>query len=472
MSDAQQSLDGSEAAHTAFAGAAGNRKTKIDDDAGGGGGGGAGGEDDAARKRTKVGGSHDDSVGSGLLIPAAAVAASQAAAATTAAATAQDGDILHRCLRLTDPTYVMIPVPKMFAPNPLAPLAFQLECVVPKLASGHIIGRQGAKIKQTRETSGANVKMLDHVGTAPFRCIVITGSFEQCRAAFGVIADQVNDPKITANTPVVPGQKLLTVLVPNNKVGGLIGQKGAVINEFRALSGSQIGLAKPEDMNPGALDRVVTVTGDFTQVQRAWSLISQKLATIVPTKENAPVQQRLDGGGSGGHGFAVGAPHHHMGGGGRGGGGGGGAVVAAAAQVMTQNVIVTNDQAGIIIGKGGQHINEMRRYVGCDIRVDPTKDSNGENGGGEEGDLGMRNVRIIGTPQQIQLAQSMILNKIQHAAAQQQQQQAGGGAGGLQQRQQQQQLAAPQYGVPSGHDQQYRPQQQQQLSLAAYGALF
>lgn len=330
MSDAQQSQsDGSEAARTAFA--AGNRKTKIDD----GGAVTGGGEDDGARKRTKVGGALEDS---GLLIPAVAAAASQAAAA---AAAQQDGDILHRCLRLTDPKYVMIPVPKMFAPNPLAPLSFQLECAVPRLASGHIIGRQGAKIKLTRETSGAGVKLLDHVGTAAFRCVVITGSFEQCRVAFGVIADQVNDPAITANAPPVPGQYTLTVLVPNNKVGGLIGQKGAAINEVRAQSGSQIGLAKPEDMNVGSLDRVVTVTGEFAQVQRAWLLISQKLATIVPTKENAPVQPRLDGGGHGA--FAVATQHHHGGhmGGGGGGRGGGAAAGGGGGQVMTQNVIVT-----------------------------------------------------------------------------------------------------------------------------------
>ena len=245
--------------------------------------------EDGQRKRTRVGSTSEEPSGaqstatvpetdskeeSAVSAPAPAPApsfdASATGSATGAAATpASDNnkDILHPCLRLADPSFVMIPVPKVFnTPSTVNQGGFQIECAVLKSASGHIIGRGGAKIKAIRETSGAGVKMLDHVGMATFRSIVITGTFEQCRAAYGAIADQVNDTSIAANVPAVEGQHTLTLLVPNNKVGGLIGQKGAVINEIRAKSGANVALAKPDDMHVGSMDRVVTITGAFTQV--------------------------------------------------------------------------------------------------------------------------------------------------------------------------------------------------------------
>lgn len=235
--------------------------------------------EDGLRKRTRVGSTSEEpstsqstATAMSALVPAPAPSSSDAASPTgSAGATAtsdNNKDILHPCLRLADPSFVMIPVPKVFnAPSTTTNQGgFQIECAVLKSASGHIIGRGGAKIKATRETSGAGVKMLDHVGMATFRSIVITGTFEQCRAAYGAIADQVNDTSVAANAPAVEGQHTLTLLVPNNKVGGLIGQKGAVINEIRAKSGANVALAKPDDMHVGSMDRVVTITGAFTQV--------------------------------------------------------------------------------------------------------------------------------------------------------------------------------------------------------------
>ena len=82
-------------------------------------------------------------------------------------------------------------MPKLSNPNPTNPAQFQIDCAVPKSIGGHIIGRGGAKIKATRETSGAVVKVLDHVGNANFRGVIISGTIEQCRTAYSIIAEQV-----------------------------------------------------------------------------------------------------------------------------------------------------------------------------------------------------------------------------------------------------------------------------------------
>ena len=56
----------------------------------------------------------------------------------------------------------------------------------------------------------------------------------------------------------------------------------------------------------------------------------------------------------------------------------------------------------------------MRRYIGCDIQVEKAASSDPQ---------AVRTVTITGTPQQVQLAQNVILNKIQRAAASQMQRQ-------------------------------------------------
>ena len=62
------------------------------------------------------------------------------------------------------------------------------------------------------------------------------------------------------------GEYTVTLLVPNNKVGGLIGHKGAVISEFRTKSGAYVGVAKQTDMHVGSMDRVIIANGTFEQV--------------------------------------------------------------------------------------------------------------------------------------------------------------------------------------------------------------
>jgi len=190
----------------------------------------------------------------------------QSEAPVTSAEVPTDATHLHRCLRLTDPTFKMIPMPKLSQPSTKTPPQYQLELAVPRSASGHLIGRGGSKINATREISGASVKLLDHIGTATFRSIVISGTFAQCRSAFGMVAEQVNDQVALANPNPTGHQHTLTLLVPNNKVGGLIGQKGAVINEFRSSSGASITLAKVDEMHNGSMDRCATITGTFHQV--------------------------------------------------------------------------------------------------------------------------------------------------------------------------------------------------------------
>ena len=66
----------------------------------------------------------------------------------------------------------------------------------------------------------------------------------------------------------------VTMTVPNDMAGRLIGRGGASINEMRQVSGAKIDIAKSE---PGNDQRLVTITGTAEQNQVAQYLISMKL---------------------------------------------------------------------------------------------------------------------------------------------------------------------------------------------------
>lgn len=77
----------------------------------------------------------------------------------------------------------------------------------------------------------------------------------------------------------------------------------------------------------------------LSQVQKGWKLVSEKLSSIVPTKENAPIKHNIvTSGFRGGNSQMQG----HM------------------SRTIVHNIVLTNDQAGVIIGRGGSHINEVR----------------------------------------------------------------------------------------------------------------
>jgi len=66
------------------------------------------------------------------------------------------------------------------------------------------------------------------------------------------------------------GLQTVTVSVPDEKAGNLIGRKGATINSIRQRSGAQVKISQA-DANKG--DRIVTVTGTTSANEAALALI-------------------------------------------------------------------------------------------------------------------------------------------------------------------------------------------------------
>uniref|UniRef100_A0A3B4WFA2 Poly(rC) binding protein 2 n=1 Tax=Seriola lalandi dorsalis TaxID=1841481 RepID=A0A3B4WFA2_SERLL len=214
-----------------------------------------------------------------------------------------------------------------------------LRIVVPASQCGSLIGKGGCKIKEIRESTGAQVQVAgDMLPNSTERAITIAGtpqSIIECVKQICVVMLESPPKGVTipyrpkpSGSPVIfaGGQVYMTIqresgshlfihdltklhqlamqqspfpIAPSNQgftgtqhdmthcllmqrfinlflIGCIIGRQGAKINEIRQMSGAQIKIANPVD---GSTDRQVTITGSPASISLAEYLINARLSS-------------------------------------------------------------------------------------------------------------------------------------------------------------------------------------------------
>uniref|UniRef100_A0A671MRD9 K Homology domain-containing protein n=1 Tax=Sinocyclocheilus anshuiensis TaxID=1608454 RepID=A0A671MRD9_9TELE len=197
-----------------------------------------------------------------------------------------------------------------------------LRIVVPASQCGSLIGKGGCKIKEIRESTGAQVQVAgDMLPNSTERAITIAGtplSIIECVKQICVVMLELNlirqtcvlqayavqgqhaipQPDLTklhqlamqqSPFPLAPSSQGFTsgmdataqtgsheLTIPNDLIGCIIGRQGAKINEIRQMSGAQIKIANPVE---GSTDRQVTITGSPASISLAEYLINARLSS-------------------------------------------------------------------------------------------------------------------------------------------------------------------------------------------------
>uniref|UniRef100_A0A2I3TJI5 Poly(rC) binding protein 2 n=9 Tax=Simiiformes TaxID=314293 RepID=A0A2I3TJI5_PANTR len=210
-----------------------------------------------------------------------------------------------------------------------------LRLVVPASQCGSLIGKGGCKIKEIRESTGAQVQVAgDMLPNSTERAITIAGipqSIIECVKQICVVMLEVSPqsppkgvtipyrPKPSSSPVIFAGGQAYTIqgqyaipqpdltklhqlamqqshfpmthgntgfsagldasaqttshelTIPNDLIGCIIGRQGAKINEIRQMSGAQIKIANPVE---GSTDRQVTITGSAASISLAQYLIN------------------------------------------------------------------------------------------------------------------------------------------------------------------------------------------------------
>ncbi|KAI8851783.1 hypothetical protein BC829DRAFT_360908 [Chytridium lagenaria] len=200
-----------------------------------------------------------------------------------------------------------------------------IRILVPHSRMGSIIGKQGQKIKDVQEASGARITASEeilphsterivsvqgvvdsihiatyHIGTVlqdhPERSLgtvfykpipgLVTGQATanargpQSGGMHGMPHHQMPRPPVGGGGPgmgasMPPGAlQMQQIFIPNEMVGAIIGKGGTKINEIRQMSSCQIKIGEPTD---GATERLVTITGTPDANQVALYMLYQRL---------------------------------------------------------------------------------------------------------------------------------------------------------------------------------------------------
>ncbi|XP_037380750.1 poly(rC)-binding protein 3 isoform X5 [Talpa occidentalis] len=208
-----------------------------------------------------------------------------------------------------------------------------LRLVVPASQCGSLIGKGGSKIKEIRESTGAQVQVAgDMLPNSTERAVTISGTPDaiiQCVKQICVVMleaytiqgqyaiphpdltklhqlamQQTPFPPLGQTNPAFPGEKLPLhsseeaqnlmgqssgldasppastheLTIPNDLIGCIIGRQGTKINEIRQMSGAQIKIANATE---GSSERQVTITGSPANISLAQYLINARLTSEV-----------------------------------------------------------------------------------------------------------------------------------------------------------------------------------------------
>ncbi|XP_031970828.1 poly(rC)-binding protein 3 isoform X14 [Corvus kubaryi] len=214
-----------------------------------------------------------------------------------------------------------------------------LRLVVPASQCGSLIGKGGSKIKEIRESTGAQVQVAgDMLPNSTERAVTISGTPDaiiQCVKQICVVMleaytiqgqyaiphpDQLTKlhqlamqqtpfTPLGQTTPAFPGEKLPLhsseeaqnlmgqssgldasppastheLTIPNDLIGCIIGRQGTKINEIRQMSGAQIKIANATE---GSSERQITITGTPANISLAQYLINASSADPDPHGRN------------------------------------------------------------------------------------------------------------------------------------------------------------------------------------------
>lgn len=198
--------------------------------------------------------------------------------------------------------------------------AVTIKFMIPNSRMGSVIGRQGSKIKEIQEASGARLNASE--GMLPGsteRVLSVAGVADAIHIAtyyIGNILIEAQERMPSSDTssssyrpssrrpaqtgssyvpgysnpygapPAPPSQstQLQTqqIYIPNDLVGCIIGKGGSKINEIRHVSASQIKIMEPGAAGTGAPagsegERLVVITGQAANIQMAVQLLYHRL---------------------------------------------------------------------------------------------------------------------------------------------------------------------------------------------------
>lgn len=298
------------------------------------------------------------------------------------------------------------------------PNQIQIRALVTTKEAGILIGMKGKNIQDMREASGAKMGISEQVQGVNERILNVNGPVDVVAKAFNLIARSIitatqnfalaspNPPRDLPSPSVVP--ITINILVPNNRIGAIIGKSGTKIKEIQETSNSRI--IASEDTLPHSTDRCLSITGVPDAIHITIFHVAKTLLEVWHERTHTGIQYKpsnrlLPAVPSSASSYSSSSRHSHSS-----RSHGGSSSRSQSQNEQHQTMFIPSHIVGAVIGKGGTKIKEIRHTSKCDIRISDGKGDNGNDGKGGESE---RKVDIIGTPEACQKAIYLLHQRIE-----------------------------------------------------------
>ncbi|VDK38998.1 unnamed protein product [Taenia asiatica] len=191
-----------------------------------------------------------------------------------------------------------------------------LKILVPSVAAGAIIGKNGEAITNIQNCTGAKVKMSKandfYPGTNERVCLII-GTTAAITEVYDYISEKIYEKPETVSRMVADGRvpyerhKQVKILVPNSTAGMIIGKGGSFIKEIKSKTGAFIQVSqKSREMS--LAERCITVGGELNQTRETMRLLLTKIAED-PLSSSCPNISYIDVTGPVASAYPTGSPY-------------------------------------------------------------------------------------------------------------------------------------------------------------------
>ncbi|KAL2896126.1 KH domain-containing protein HEN4 [Bienertia sinuspersici] len=160
--------------------------------------------------------------------------------------------------------------------EPSGEFSMKILCLVSKI--GGVIGKGGINVRQLQQDTGTTIHVEDASAHSEERVIRVS-AFETLRNQRSQTIDAILLLQTKVSEVSEKGIITTRLLVPYNKVGCLLGQGGAVINEMRKRTQADIRVYSKDEKPECALEdeELVQVSGSFAVAKDALAEIASRL---------------------------------------------------------------------------------------------------------------------------------------------------------------------------------------------------
>lgn len=274
-----------------------------------------------------------------------------------------------------------------------------IRSLVSSKEAGVIIGKAGKNVADLREQTGVKAGVSKSMGGVQERVLTVTGTLDGISRAYAIAASTLLESPVSApqnnlfnnqpSTTTNSGTAVIRLLISHHQMGTIIGRQGLKIKTIQ--ENSKVRMAASKQFLPNSTERIVEVHGKPEAIQSAiWEIgrclleeTDRNSSTIFFNPQpgssnifngNTSQTGRFNNGTnfsnnthSNGNNLRF-NPHHHN------NHRGNGSINSRAPNASNEPVIqeqmaISADMVGCIIGRGGAKIAEIRRESGAKISI-------------------------------------------------------------------------------------------------------